>query len=105
MHWARARSAASGATRSTPRDALIAGLLLASGASRRFGSDKLLAPLAGRPVIRWSAEALHEAVDAMYVVVPEDSASLRHALHGMSARWVENGAAHTGMASSIRAGI
>jgi molybdenum cofactor cytidylyltransferase len=84
---------------------VIAGLLLASGASRRFGSNKLLADLAGRPVVRWSAEALARAIDSLVVVVPRDSVALRAALDGLSARFVENTSAHEGMASSIRAGV
>jgi len=84
---------------------MIAGLLLASGASRRFGSNKLVAPLNGRPVVRWSAEALASAVDETWVVVPARSAEVREALDGLPVRWVENPAVHEGMASSIRAGI
>ena len=84
---------------------MIAGLLLASGASRRFGSNKLVAPLDGRPVVRWSAEALASAVEETWVVVPARSAEVRAALDGLPVRWVENPVAHEGMASSIRAGI
>ena len=84
---------------------MIAGLLLASGASRRFGSNKLVAPLDGRPVVRWSAEALVSAVEATWVVAPARSAEVRAALDGLPVRWVENPVAHEGMASSIRAGI
>jgi molybdenum cofactor cytidylyltransferase len=84
---------------------VIAGLLLASGASRRFGSNKLLADLDGRPVVRWSADALASAVDLLVVVVPEGSKALRTALDGLDAGFVENAAANEGMASSIRAGI
>jgi molybdenum cofactor cytidylyltransferase len=84
---------------------MIAGVLLASGASRRFGSNKLLAPLEGRAVIRWSAEALAPAVDALYVVVPPEASSLREALRGIDVRWVVNSSAESGMASSISAGI
>jgi molybdenum cofactor cytidylyltransferase len=84
---------------------VIAGLLLASGASRRFGSDKLLAPLAGRSVIRWSADALASSVDMLYVVAPAASAALMHTLDGVPVRWVVNDEAHTGMSSAIRAGI
>lgn len=84
---------------------MIAGLLLASGASRRFGSNKLLADLAGRPVVRWSAEALAPVVDATYVVVPEAHDALRGALDGVAVRWTVNQAAHEGMSSSIRAGV
>jgi molybdenum cofactor cytidylyltransferase len=84
---------------------VIAGLLLASGASRRFGSNKLIAPLGGRAVIRWSADALVAAVDELLVVVPEDSAPVRDALAGLPVQWVVNREAHTGMSSAIRAGI
>lgn len=38
------------------------GILLAAGASRRFGpGDKLLAPLRGRPLVHWSASALQDS--------------------------------------------
>jgi molybdenum cofactor cytidylyltransferase len=84
---------------------LIAGLLLAGGASRRFGANKLLAPLAGRALIRWSAEALASSVDVMYVVAPDDGAALRNALEGLTVQWVVNSKAASGMASSIHAGI
>lgn len=84
---------------------MIAGLLLAGGASRRFGSNKLVAPLGGRPVARWSAEALAAAVDVVYVVVPGRAEAVREALDGLAVRWVENRDAHEGLASSIRAGV
>lgn len=84
---------------------MIAGLLLAGGASRRFGSNKLVAPLGGRPVVRWSAEALAAAVEVVYVVVPPSSEAVRRALDGVPVRWVENPDAREGLASSIRAGV
>jgi molybdenum cofactor cytidylyltransferase len=84
---------------------MIAGLLLAGGASRRFGSNKLVAPLGGRPVVRWSAEALAAAVDVAYVVVPTIAEGVREALDGVAVRWVENRDAPEGLASSIRAGV
>lgn len=84
---------------------MIAGLLLASGASRRFGSNKLLATLDGRAVVRWSAEALAGAVDAAYVVVPSEATEIRAALRGLQLHWVENRDADEGMASSIRTGV
>jgi CTP:molybdopterin cytidylyltransferase MocA len=65
---------------------VIAGVLLASGASRRFGADKLVAPLGGRPVVRWSAEALAHAVDACHVVVRQDAERVREALSGLDVR-------------------
>lgn len=84
---------------------MIAGLLLASGASRRFGSNKLVAPLRGRPVVRWSAEALVGAVDESWIVVASRSTEILDALDGLPLHTVENPLAHTGMASSIRAGV
>ena len=84
---------------------MIAGLLLAGGASRRFGSNKLVAPLAGRPVVRWSAEALAAAVDVVYAVVPTSAEAVRRVLDGVPVRWVENPDAQEGLASSIRAGV
>ena len=84
---------------------MIAGLLLASGGSRRFGSNKLLALLGGRALVRWSAEALAGEVDATYVVVPARSRELHAELDGVAVHWVENADALSGLASSIRAGV
>lgn len=84
---------------------MVAGLLLASGASRRFGSNKLLAPLGARSVVRWSAEALASGVDETLIVARDGSDDLRSALEGLRVRWVENPEASEGMASSIRAGV
>jgi molybdenum cofactor cytidylyltransferase len=84
---------------------MIAGVLLASGESRRFGADKLVAPLGGRTVVRWSAEALVRVADVCHVVVRPDSGSVREALAGLDVRFVPNPDAASGMASAIRAGI
>ena len=84
---------------------MIAGLVLAAGRSTRFGGDKLLAPLGGRPVIRWTAEAIAGAVDRVYVVAPPSPAALVDALHGLGYVVVEHAGRDEGMGSSIRAGI
>jgi len=103
---------------------VIAGILLASGASTRFGGDKLLATLGDRPVVRWSAEALAGAVDELVVVVREDphrsalrpevrsaegrshqESSIGRALDGLPIRLAINHDAERGMATAIRAGI
>jgi len=105
MRWARARSGACGATRSTRPERVIAGILLASGASRRFGADKLIAPLDGRAIVRWSAEALVGAVDDLVVVVRDGASPVRAALDGLPIRWAVNREAERGMSAAIRAGI
>jgi molybdenum cofactor cytidylyltransferase len=84
---------------------MIAGVLLASGVSRRFGADKLVAALGPRPVVRWSAEARARAVDATYVGGRPRADAVRDALRDLDVRWVENPSAETGMASAIRAGV
>jgi len=84
---------------------VIAGLLLAAGRSTRFGGDKLLALVHGAPVLSWSAAALAAEVDALFLVVPPDSASQLLAVAGVTAVTVENASRDDGLASSIRAGI
>lgn len=50
---------------------MIAGVVLAAGAGRRFGGVKQLAPVKGRPLIEWAVDAQRAArlVDAVYVVL------------------------------------
>ncbi|MEO7713411.1 MAG: nucleotidyltransferase family protein [Gemmatimonadaceae bacterium] len=84
---------------------MIAGLLLAAGRSTRFGGDKLLALVHGAPVLSWSAAALAAEVDALFIVVPPDSASQLMAVAGVAAVTVENASRDDGLASSIRAGL
>jgi molybdenum cofactor cytidylyltransferase len=86
---------------------MIAGLLLAAGRGRRFGmvGDKLLAPLAGRPVIAWSAAALTRGTDVLHVVVPVDAVAIADALAGIPHRLVRHAGRDEGMGSSLRAGI
>jgi CTP:molybdopterin cytidylyltransferase MocA len=84
---------------------VIAGLLLASGASRRFGSNKLLVELGGRAVVRWSADALVSAVDRAFVVVPAAHEALWATLAGVVIERVVNHDAAEGLGSSIRAGV
>lgn len=48
----------------------VAILLLAAGASRRFGTEnKLLAPLAGKPLVRHAGDAARAVPAALHFVV------------------------------------
>lgn len=85
---------------------MIAAIVLAAGASRRFGSQKLLAELRGKPVVRWSVENLLEAQpDEVIVVVGCDGEGVRAALEGLAVRVVVNESWAEGIGSSLRAGI
>ena len=84
---------------------MIAGLLLAAGRSTRYGGDKLLAMLAGQPVLHWSATAIAAEVDVLFVVVPPGSPGRRSALADIVTTIVEHADRDDGMASMIAAGV
>lgn len=85
---------------------MTAGVLLAGGAARRFGADKLLAGLAdGRPVARASAEAMVRALGNVVAVVRPNSQRLSQTLSAAGCRVVECRGAVDGMGASIACGV
>lgn len=84
---------------------MIAGLLLAAGGARRFGSQKLVAPLAGQALVRFAASVLLAETDAVTVVVGNDALRVRSALQDLALTIVENRDWARGLASSLRSGI
>ena len=46
----------------------VAGVIVAGGLSRRFGSDKASASLRGRPLLQWVRDALAPVVDEIVIV-------------------------------------
>ena len=62
----------------------VSAILLAAGESRRFGGDKLTAPLGGRTVVEWAARALFSApwADQRIVVAAPDRVEELSALLG-----------------------
>jgi molybdenum cofactor cytidylyltransferase len=83
---------------------VIAGIVLAAGLSRRMGKAKLLLPLEGKPLVRWSVERLRRHVDHVIVVTPPDDGALREALAGLDVRFVVNPHPEAGQGTSIAAG-
>lgn len=84
----------------------IAGILLAAGASQRFGGDKLVHRLAdGTPIALASALALRAAVPRMLAVVRSRDGELAQlfAAHGIETVTAEHAA--SGMGASLAAGI
>ncbi len=62
----------------------VAGIVLAAGLSTRFDGNKLLAPLRGKPVIRWTVEAaLASRLDRIVIVLGHESERVRAALAGV----------------------
>lgn len=86
---------------------MTAGLLLAAGRSRRMeGTSKLLLPLAGKPLVRWAAEALVGAgLSPVVVVLGRDPDPVRRALAGLDLRFVENPRPEAGMGGSLAVGV
>ena len=84
---------------------MIAGLLLAAGGARRFGSQKLLAPLHGSPIVQRAAANLAAETDQLWVVVGSEADAVRRALDGVSPHFVENEQWEQGLSWSLAAGI
>ncbi|MFJ8966116.1 NTP transferase domain-containing protein [Lentzea sp. NPDC102401] len=84
----------------------VAGLLLAAGAGRRFGSPKALVPLNGKLFVDSAAELLRAAgCDPVVVVLGAQAAEVRAkaTLDGVTV--VDNPHWDTGMGSSLRTGL
>jgi molybdenum cofactor cytidylyltransferase len=79
-------------------------VVLAAGAGRRFGGDKMLAEVDGMPLIRHAASAYAELCGQVTVVISTDD-RLREALAGLPVDIVTNPGADEGIASSIRAAV
>jgi len=80
-------------------------VIVAAGSGSRAGGDKQWRPLAGRPVVRWSVEALAAAGadEVIMVIAPGARAALDAALDGLGSwRAVTGGATR---AASVRAGL
>lgn len=78
-------------------------VLLAAGASRRFGSPKQLASVHGEPLVRRVARiALQLPVAGVTVVVGARGSEVAEALRGLPVRVLHNARWREGMASSIR---
>jgi molybdenum cofactor cytidylyltransferase len=97
-------------TRPQPREAhpaRVAALLLAAGSSRRMGAtNKLVAEVDGKPLVRIAAEAaLGSRAAPLIVVTGNDQARVESALAGLDVRFAHNPDHARGMSTSLRAGI
>lgn len=85
---------------------MIAALVLAAGRSRRMGTQKLLLPLGGEPVIaRVVDQVLASPVDRTFVVIGRDGPAMRQALGARGVAWVTNPDPEGDMLSSVRCGL
>lgn len=91
-----------------PAESTVAGVVLAAGASQRFGADlpKQLWPMEGEPLVRRIAgRAIRSRLAQVTVVVGHQANRVAAALTGLPVRIIENAAHRVGQASSVRAGL
>ena len=85
---------------------MIAGLVLAAGASTRFGAPKQLALLDGRPLLEHAVSAMTAApLDEVVVVLGARAKEVRAAVDLGAARVVEADDWASGQSASLRAGL
>ena len=81
-------------------------VVLAAGASRRFGSPKLLAPLDGRPLLQHTLDGVAAAgLDDVVVVLGEGHAAVEAAIAWRAERRRVNPRPEDGLSSSLRIGL
>ncbi len=84
----------------------VLAVVLAAGASRRFGSPKLLATMGGRPVLQHVLDAVAEAgLENVVVVLGEQAAAIRDAVTWRNERIEVNPRPMDGLSSSLRIGL
>lgn len=89
---------------------LIIGIVLAGGSSTRFGSDKLVAPYRGQPLLHHAALRLGEVCDEVVVVRPPgvDGTDLPPGIRTTNDLTAGEGplaGLHTGLMSAVRADV
>jgi molybdenum cofactor cytidylyltransferase len=85
---------------------VIAGVVLAAGVARRFGSQKLVEAIDGVPLVRRTVEALlGSSLGEIVVVLGSDARAVGAAIAGLPVRVVTNPDYAHGMSTSVRAGV
>lgn len=82
----------------------ITGVLLAAGASSRFGANKLLHEIDGQPLIAHSAAALAPC-DRRIAVVRANDKAMQACLQTLGIEWVSNSQPDRGMGHSIACAV
>ena len=85
---------------------MICAVVLAAGRSERMGTQKLLLPLGGKPVITRVVDALLESsVEQILVVVGRDGKLVQEAVRDREVQFVPNPDSSSDMLGSVRCGL
>ena len=89
-----------------PRSARVAALVLAAGLSSRMGSNKLLATVDGKPLVRHAVEAaIGSSAAPVIVVTGNASATVREAIAPLTPTFTENPDYSKGLSTSLKSGL
>lgn len=90
-----------------PGSGRVAALLLAAGSSTRMGeANKLLAPVRGRPMVCWAADAITDAdTGPLIVVTGHEADRVEAVLKAYNATFVHNSDYRDGLSTSLKKGI
>jgi molybdenum cofactor cytidylyltransferase len=85
---------------------MVSAVVLAAGASTRMGTQKLLLPFGGEPLVRRAVRQVCDAgFDDVLVVLGSDHEATLAALEGLPVRHAINTQFASGMGSSFRTGV
>ena len=84
---------------------MIRALLLCGGKSSRFGSDKLLVPIDGLPMVARSAQNLMQGAGNVLAVIPPGATHLRGILQAAGCEILESPHTARGLGASLAAGV
>lgn len=90
---------------------MIAGILLAAGQGKRFGTDKRLHPVAGQPLVCYALDAAaNSRLASLYVVLGPGDNAVRETIDSLlrgkrRAHFIENSHPTLGMMSSLKAAL
>ncbi len=84
----------------------VAAIVLAAGRASRMGSNKLVAEVGGKPLIRHVVEAaMHSAAAPVIVVTGNEGAAVRKALVSPAPVFVDNPDFSKGLSASLKCGL
>lgn len=83
----------------------IAALVLAAGASRRFGSDKRLHPVDGQPMLARTLATYRQVLDEVGVVIRPGQPAIAALVRTAACRPIEAADAAAGLSRSLAAGV